>query len=321
MGKDGKTTASEGFERRADTWKGNEMVDRPTYEELSARVQELERALSDLQSPPCEPIAENSFQRMVQAANSVILTLSPAGDITFINDYGLSFFGYPEEEILGRSLVGTIVPQKDRNGFDLSAMIAELVQEPDRFAVNENENVKKSGERVWLAWTNRAVRNADGSLREIICVGNDITAPKEAERKLEQTTRQLKERVKELDCLYSISGLRDRTDFSLDDTLQAIVDLIPPSWQHPEIACARVILEHYQIATGNFKKTDWCQRREIRVSGQKVAELEVCYLELPPEEYGAPFLSEEQRLLDAVAERIGKMIEREWMEEDMRRLK
>ncbi|MGD8366703.1 MAG: PAS domain-containing protein [Desulfobacterales bacterium] len=296
------------------------MVDRPTYEELSARVQELERALSDLQSPPCEPIAENSFQRMVQAANSVILTLSPAGDITFINDYGLSFFGYPEEEILGRSLVGTIVPQKDRNGFDLSAMIAELVQEPDRFAVNENENVKKSGERVWLAWTNRAVRNADGSLREIICVGNDITAPKEAERKLEQTTRQLKERVKELDCLYSISGLRDRTDFSLDDSLQAIVDLIPPSWQYPEIACARVLLERYQIATENFKKTDWRLRSEIRVSGQKAAVIEVCYLQLPPGKDEAPFLPEEQRLLDAIAERIGKIIEREWMEEDMRRL-
>jgi PAS domain S-box-containing protein len=298
------------------------MADRPTYEELSARVAELERALSTPErTSETTAVGETSFQRMVQAANSVIMTLSPSGDITFVNEYGLAFFGYEKEEVLGRSAVGTIVPEKDRNGFDLSAMIAELVQEPDRFAVNENENVKKNGERVWLAWTNRAVRSADGRLREIICVGIDITAHKESEKKLEQTARQLKERVKELDCLYAISRLRDRTDFSLDDTLQAIVDLIPPSWKYPKIACARIVLEHYRIATKNFQKTEWCQCQEIRVSGQKVADIEVCYLEFPAKAGKDPFLAEEQRLLGAIAERIGKIIEREWMEEDMRRLK
>ena len=297
------------------------MAEQPKVEALKKRIAELERELTTLKSD-CEAsmAAHGNFRRMVQAANSVILTLDPAGNITFLNDYGLAFFGYEPDEILGRNVVGAIVPEKDRNGFDLTAMIAALVREPESFAVNENENVRKSGERVWIAWTNRAVRGTDGALQEIICVGNDITDHKEAERKLEETTRQLAERVKELDCLYAISRLRDRTDFSLDDTLQAIVDLIPPSWQHPNLACARISLEGYTICTKNFRQTEWCLTREIRVGGQKAADLEVCYRRAPAKKKGVLFLVEEERLLDAIAERIGKIIEREWMEEDMRRL-
>ena len=297
------------------------MAEQPRVEALKKRIAELERELTTLKSEyEASTAANGNFRRMVQTANSVVLTLDPAGNITFLNDYGLAFFGYEPDEILGRSVVGTIVPEKDRNGFDLTAMIAALVRQPEGFAVNENENVKKNGERVWIAWTNRAVRGTDGGIQEIICVGNDITDHKEAERQLEETTRQLKERVKELDCLYAISRLRDRTDFSLDDTLQAIVDLIPPSWQHPNLACARISLEGYVICTENFRRTEWCLNREIRVGGQKAAELEICYLQPPAENEDAVFLVEEERLLDAIAERIGKIIEREWMEEDMRRL-
>jgi PAS domain S-box-containing protein len=297
------------------------MPKQPTYDALARRVQELERELSELKSEAdLASAAETSFRRMVQAANSVVLTLDPAGTITFINDYGLAFFGYEKDEVIGCNAVGTIVPETDRNGSDLAAMITALVREPEKFTVNENENVKKSGQRVWLAWTNRAVRTDDGSLDEIICVGNDITARREAERKLEETTCQLRERIKELDCIYSISRLRDRTDFSLDETLQAIVDLIPPSFQYPKLACARIVLEGYEIATDGFTAGPLSLDLEVRVGKQKVANLEVCYRAAPPHAREDPFLEEERSLLEVIAERIGKIIEREWMEEDIRRL-
>lgn len=298
------------------------MTEQSSEETLRRRVRELAQELEDMKKA-WEPMAasEALFRMMVQAANSVILTLDPAGKVTFMNDYGVEFFGYERDEILGRSAVGTIVPEKDRYGSDLSAMIGSLIQEPERFTVNENENIKKNGDRVWIAWTNRAVRDEDGHVREIICIGNDITAHKEAERKLEEATRQLKERVKELHCLYEISRLRDRADFSLDGSLQSIVDLIPPAFQYPEIACARIVMEGYEITTENFKKTDWSLSREIRIGGEKAAEVEVCYLESRTEEAEGAFQKGERQLLAAIAERLGRIIEREWMEEDMRRLR
>ena len=63
---------------------------------------------------------------------------------------------------------------------------------------------------------------------------------KDLERELKHTSFRLGERVKELNCLYNISKLRERTDFSLEDILQSIVDFIPSAWQYPEITCARI---------------------------------------------------------------------------------
>ena len=65
-------------------------------------------------------------------------------------------------------------------------MILDIGQNPDRYATNENENIKRSGKRVWIAWTNRAIHDAQGTVVEILCVGNDITKQKVAETQLQQ---------------------------------------------------------------------------------------------------------------------------------------
>ena len=69
----------------------------------------------------------------------------------------------------------------------------------------------------------------------------------------ELVAHKLRERIKELNCLYDISSFRDATDFSLDAVLQAVVDFIPPAIQYPEITCARVIFGDYEIKTKNFQ--------------------------------------------------------------------
>ena len=78
---------------------------------------------------------------------------------------------------------------------------------------------------------------------------------KRVEKELKQVSHGLGERIKELNCLYSISKLRERTDFSLEDILQAILDLIPPAWQYPEITCARIIFNGYEFTTKNYKNS------------------------------------------------------------------
>ncbi|MDD2901017.1 MAG: HD-GYP domain-containing protein [Syntrophales bacterium] len=116
------------------------------------------------------------FRDMVEEANSIILRLDPRGSVIFMNAYALNFFGYPPEEIIGRNVVGTIVPEIESSGRDLGAMIADLEKNPEGYIVNENENLRRSGERVWVAWTNKGVYDTGGKLTEILCIGNDITA-------------------------------------------------------------------------------------------------------------------------------------------------
>jgi hypothetical protein len=139
------------------------------------------------------------------------------------------------------------------------------------------------------------------------------------DEELEQVSHRLRERIKELNCLYDISSFRDATDFSLDAVLQAVVDFIPPAIQYPEIACARLIFGGYAVATKNFKDTRWKLSREITVNNKWIGTLEVCYLEEKPELDEGPFLKEEKYLINAVAESIARIIEREEAEAEIRK--
>ena len=130
---------------------------------------------------------------------------------------------------------------------------------------------------------------------------------------------RLRDRIKELNCLYDISSFRDATDFSLDAVLQAVVDFIPPAIQYPEITCARLICGGYEVTTKNFKNTKWKLSREITVNNEWIGNLEVCYLEEKPELDEGPFLKEAKNLLNAVAENIVKIIEREEAEAEIRK--
>ena len=157
----------------------------------------------------------------------------------------------------------------------------------------------------------------NGALNEDLT--REIKKRKHVEKELKQVSHGLGERIKELTCLYSISKLRERTDFSLENILQAIVDFIPPAWQYPEITCARIIFNGSEFTTTNYKNSRWKLTRDIMVYSERVGTLEVCYLEEKSELDEGPFLREERNLIDAIAERIAKLIEREWAEDEIRK--
>jgi len=135
-------------------------------------------------------VSEAKYRELVQSANSIILRMDRKGIVTFFNEYAQRFFGFSEEDILGRNVVGTIVPKSDTAGRDLRAMILDIGRHPERYAANENENIKRNGERIWIAWTNQAIHAADGSVAEILCVGNDITHQKSTEAQLQQAKEE-----------------------------------------------------------------------------------------------------------------------------------
>jgi len=132
-------------------------------------------------------------------------------------------------------------------------------------------------------------------------------------------SHRLRERIKELNCLYDISSFRDAADFSLDAVLQAVIDFIPPAFQYPEITCARIIFDRYEFTTKNFKDTRWKLTHEITVNNERIGTLEVCYLEEKPALDEGPFLKEEKDLIGAIAETLAKIVEREWAEAEIRK--
>lgn len=120
----------------------------------------------------------------------------------------------------------------------------------------------------------------------------------------------LRERIKELSCLYGIAELIEQHSNSAENILQAIADLLPPSWQYPEITCSRIVFEKKKYVSAKFKNTKWKQTADIKVGNKKAGTVEVYYLEKKPILNEGPFLKEERLLINAVAERVGRAAER-----------
>ncbi|MDM8549040.1 response regulator, partial [Desulfobacterales bacterium HSG2] len=148
---------------------------------------------------------EQRYRELVQNANSIILRVTPEWKITFLNDFAREFFGYTGNEILGRSVVGTIVPETESTGRNLATLMDDIAQHPEKYRYNENENMRSSGERVWVAWTNKLLKDRDGRILELLCIGNDITDKRRSEEAVRKANDELKVRVDELSMLNSIA--------------------------------------------------------------------------------------------------------------------
>jgi len=133
--------------------------------------------------------SERNYRQLVQSANSIILRMDTVGRVIFFNKYAQDFFGYSEADILGKNVIGTIVPQKDRAGFDLKQMIDDIGTHPERYVSNENENIRRNGERVRVAWMNKAIYDDESRVKEILCVGIDITQKWQLEKRLAQAQK------------------------------------------------------------------------------------------------------------------------------------
>lgn len=154
----------------------------PSLISLKKEMESLKKALA---------FSETRYREVVDTANSVILRLEQDGKITFFNSFAQKFFGFSEDEILGKPAVGTIVPETETSGRNLADLIFKICADPDNYCVNENENIKKNGERVWIAWTNKAITDETGQVREVLCIGNDVTATRRAHKTLDMERRQL----------------------------------------------------------------------------------------------------------------------------------
>jgi hypothetical protein len=118
----------------------------------------------------------------------------------------------------------------------------------------------------------------------------------------------LQERAKELNCLYRVGELLNLHDAPIEEVLRGILEVIPPGWQYPELCQARITLEDSVVQSANFHPTPWVQSAKIVVQEEQIGAIEVSYREQLPRSDEGPFLNEERRLLETIAERIGSSV-------------
>ncbi|MDD5167412.1 MAG: PAS domain S-box protein, partial [Syntrophales bacterium] len=162
------------------------------------KTSELQHIITQLRT------SEEKYRELVENANSIVLRRDVQGNVTFFNEFAQKFFGYGEEEILGKNIVGTIVPETDSSGRDLTEMIKDIAEHPDQYINNVNENMRRNGERVWIAWTNKPVYGENGELIGLLCIGNDISERKRAEKILQESERQYRALIETTNTGYVI---------------------------------------------------------------------------------------------------------------------
>jgi len=132
----------------------------------------------------------------------------------------------------------------------------------------------------------------------------------------DQTAQALRERVKELSCLYRISQMSEGLIRSPGEVFQHIVELIPPAWQYPEIASARIVLDGKRYETPGFDEDCPRQTSEVLVNAKRRGAVDVVYREAKPPLDEGPFLKDERSLLDAIARQIAVIVEHQEAEEE-----
>ena len=118
----------------------------------------------------------------------------------------------------------------------------------------------------------------------------------------------LQERAKELNCLYRVGEILNQIDRPLDRVLRDIVEVLPPGWQYPHDCQAQIALESRIVQTPDYVATSWVQRAYIVVQGEIAGTVEVSYKREMPRSDEGPFLKEERKLIDTIAERISSAL-------------
>ncbi len=137
-------------------------------------------------------LSEENYRDLVESSGSIIMKTDKDLNITYINDFGLKFFGYSMEELLGKNVVGTTIPKQDDSGRDLAAMAEEIKINPQSYGTNVHQNMCKNGNLVWISWTNKPKYDKKGSLKEILAIGNDISKLVNANKSLKAFEERFK---------------------------------------------------------------------------------------------------------------------------------
>ncbi|MCK8519756.1 PAS domain S-box protein [Methanoculleus sp. 7T] len=153
----------------------------------------------------------------------------------------------------------------------------------------------------------------------LVVIANDITDRRRAEEMLRRQRNDLDNRMRELATLYAMTGIVKRPGVSIDAILRDVAQVLPAGWHNREEAAARITVDGREYLSAGFRETPWRQESPIVVYGRTAGRVEVCYLHEQPEEDEGPFLAGERPLIDAVAERLGRIIERMRADEGLRK--
>ena len=122
---------------------------------------------------------------------------------------------------------------------------------------------------------------------------------------LNDLIHELKERAKELNCLYEVQELLSQPERSLEEISQGLIKVLPFGWQYPDVCQVMVILSGVTIQSPDLIETAWVQNANILVQEESIGSISVYYTQERPASDEGPFLKEERKLINTIADQVG----------------
>ena len=206
-------------------------------EELERHRHHLEELVAERTEEVKE--SEKKYRALAENPNSIVIHFDPTGVMTFVNKYAADLFGYSIEEMIGKTSVELIQDEINSDGRTSREFFDDLLKKPNKYKINENENITKDGKRLWISWSNTPTYDDQGELTGILSTGFDATERKLAEVELRESEERFRAVVENINAAIFIVkkgryvyanqyGCR-LMGLSRDDLIgRSIADFVPP---------------------------------------------------------------------------------------------
>ena len=216
------------------------------------------------QLPGSALASEPHYRNLVDNARIVIADVSVNGDIVYVNQAGVKMLEFDSPDELRKENVIKFWHNPEQR----EAFIAKLHQD-GHVDSYEIEYLTKSGKIVFTS----ASAILDGDMISMVII--DVTRQMEARAEKEKLLHDIGERLKELECMHSISS-SIATRESIGEIFQDTVAAIPPGWHYPEITRGKLRYKDKEWVSEPFKETEWMQSSDIIVAGKPCGRAQPC---------------------------------------------
>lgn len=247
--------------------------------------------------------AKRDWERTFDAVPDLIMLLDKDHRILRANRAMAEPFGKTCQELIGHHCYEVV------HGLPDPPQVCPHTRLLDSHKEERSEFMEK-GLGLFLDVRTTPLYDEDREFKGSVHIVRDITERKQAEH-------QIKERMKELQAFFTLSKLISRENITIEELLQEFCNSLPSSWQYPEITCIRIVIGDREYCTNNFMESAWMQSANIIRSGKIYGHIDVVYLEERPAIDEGPFMREERLLIDSLAERLGRLLERNRAEADL----
>lgn len=250
--------------------------------------------------------------KAIESSMDGIAMADSKGVLTYANPSFVTMWGYETvEEVTGKAILDFW-----KNKQRAQKAVEETIKKGKY--LGELTAKRKDGSEFETRFSARAVEDENNNILCIMGIFEDITLRKQTELARRKLLRGLRERIKELRCLYTIGEMTRKKDTTIDELLERIVRIMPKAFQYPSATVVQIVLEDLKYETPDFRETEWLLKKPIVVDGKPEGWVEVCYVKREPPIDGSPFLEEEDLVVRSVAYRVASFVERMRAEERVR---